>query len=169
VKGIRNRNLLLIALLVSICGLTVAIASEFRAYTPILTPMALPEGAVLQAAKEIAPVSSKTMLKVVRGLIDVWNHNDLDKVLSQDFFDRSRLDDAMDIKVPRDAKLTVLSIQGIQTLSQHIETDAKGRLMVSLVSVRIKTQLEFNDPANGFQRREGTNEYIFRVKQRIQA
>jgi len=163
----RMKNLLLIILLTLSCSLPGAIASEFRAYTPILIPRALPGGAAPQAAKVIRPVSNKVMAKVVVRLIRAWNRNGLDKVLSNEFFDRTRLNDAMSNKVPRDAALTVLSIQSIQTLNQHIESDERGRLMVSLVSVRIRTQLEFNDPANGFQRREGTNEYIFRVKQRM--
>jgi len=161
------KNQLLTAFLLLICFLPGAIASEFRAYTPILTPGALPEHNALQVAKVIKPVSNKVMSNVVTGLIRAWNQNGLDKVLSNEFFDRTRLGDAMDNRVRRDAKLTVLSVQSIRTLNQHIESDKRGRLMVSLVSVTIRTQIEFNDPANGFQRREGLNEYIFRVKQRM--
>jgi len=90
----------------------------------------------------------------------------VNSVLGDEFFDKSRLSDAMNAKVPRDARLSVLAIQDVQTLGQKTADSPSGRLLVSTVSVTAKTQLTFNDPANGYQRREGVNEYIIRIKQR---
>ena len=141
-----------------------ALAREFRTFKSIRTPKALPEGA--KVGKEVQPVDRKIMEGAVKKLIRSWNTAGMENMLAEDFFDKSRLFDSIDDKVPRDAKLSILSIQGIQTLSQQIQTDTAGaEIVVSTVSVTVKSQLEFNDETDGFQRREGTNEYIFRVKQ----
>jgi hypothetical protein len=141
------------------------LAREFRTFKSIRTPKALPEGA--KVGKEIQPVDRKIMEGAVKKLMRSWNTAGMENMLAEDFFDKSRLFDSIDDKVPRDAKLSILSIQGIQTLSQQIQTDTAGaEIVVSTVSATVKTQLEFNDETDGFQRREGTNEYIFRVKQR---
>ena len=140
--------------------------TEFRVIKPILTPQAgLPEGA--KPVSRIEPVNRKIVEGAVKKLMEAWNGNALEKMLGKEFYDKSRLDDAMDDKVPRDAKLRVLSIQGVQTLNQYIEDRDEKKSRVSTVSVTVRTQLEFNDPENGFQRREGTNEYVFRIKQRV--
>jgi len=38
---------------------------------------------------------------------------------------------------------------------------------VSTVSVIVLTQIEFSDPQTGFQRLDGTNEWTFRVTERL--
>ncbi len=141
-------------------------AAEFRVIMPILTPKAIPEGAA--PVKAIRPIPRKIVTAAVNKLVRAWNSNALQQALGKEFYDKSRLTDAMDTKVPRDAKMRVLSIQGIQTLNQFTQTDPEGNtILVSTVSATVRTQLEFNDSVNGFQRREGTNEYIFRVRQRM--
>jgi hypothetical protein len=68
--------------------------------------------------------------------------------------------------VPRDAVLRVLGVQGVQTLEQYVQADDSGQAMlVSRVSATVRTQVEFDDPAAGFQRREGTNEIVLLVKE----
>jgi len=144
---------------------SITFASEFRTFRPILTPIAMPQGAAVQA--NIKPVSRQLAEKAVGKLIDAWNSNQLDGVLATEFTDKSRLTDAMNSKVPRDARLEVLGIQSMQTLQQSVVDSPNGKLLVSTVSVTVKTQLTFNDPANGYQRREGINEYILRIKQKV--
>ena len=39
-------------------------------------------------------------------------------------------------------------------------------LLVSRVSVTVRTQVEFNDPVAGFQARDGTNELVMTLKSR---
>jgi len=114
----------------------------------------------------IKPVSRTLAARAVGKVIAAWNENNVNSVLGDEFFDKSRLSDAMNAKVPRDARLSVLAIQDVQTLGQKTADSPSGRLLVSTVSVTAKTQLTFNDPANGYQRREGVNEYIIRIKQR---
>ena len=89
-------------------------------------------------------------------------------LLGNEFYDRSQLNDAMNTKVPRDAQLSLLGIQGVRTLDQQFKDSPSGKLLVSTVSVTASTQMTYNDPTNGYQRREGVNEYILRIKQRAQ-
>jgi len=144
-----------------------AMASEFRAFRPILTPAAAGTGSGAQQI--IQPVSRTVAKKIADKIVAAWNGNQINSVLAENFYDRSRLNDAMNVKVPRDARLSVLGIQDVQTLGQQVE-DAQGdRQLVSTVSITLKTQITFNDPVNGYQRRVGTNEYIVRVRQRLQS
>ncbi len=141
---------------------------EFRSLNLIPTPgKLLPEGAT--AVAKIQPVDRNIVEKAVNNIVGAWNTPRMEDTLAEDFFDKSRLVDAIeDIeKVPRDTRLRILSIQGIQTLSQQIQTDASDVEWVeSIVSATVKTQTEFNDAAEGFQRLEGDNELIIRIKQR---
>lgn len=163
-------------------------ASEFRFIRPILRPVAPVTSAAsgtgaasvarsggaalsgkVQATprRQMKPISRRLAARAVNKFVAAWNENNLNSVLADNFFDKSRLNDAMNTKVPRDAELTVLAIQGIQTLSQHEADSPSGRLLVSTVSITVRTQLTFNDPQNGYQRREGVNEYIMEIKQLV--
>ncbi len=144
-------------------------ASEFRSFRPVLTPSigAATVGTALRSRSVMKPVSRDIAGKAMEKIIAAWNENSVGSVLGDDFFDKSRVDDAMNAKVPRDARIEVLAIRSVQTLGQQIVDSAHGRLLVSRVSVTARTQLTFNDPTNGYQRREGTNEYILRIKQRL--
>ena len=142
-------------------------ASELRHIRPIPTPGVPPRKAL--PPEKIKPVPRELVEDAVKELIQAWNNNNLEEVLSEDFYDKDLLLDAMSEKVPRDAELRILSIQGIQTLSQHVEVEPSGeKWLVSTVSATVRTQVEFNDPDTGFQRREGTNEYIFLVKEKVE-
>jgi len=134
--------------------------SEFRSFRPIV----IPAGQAMAQAN-IKPISRALIVKAVNKLVAAWNGNAMDAVLGNDFYDKFRLADAMNSKVPRDARLEVLSIQATQTLSQKTADSPSGELLLSIVSATVRTQLTFNDPVNGYQRREGTNEYIMRIKQ----
>jgi len=143
-------------------------ASEFRSFRPILTPALVSggQGVTGRAVSALKPLSRNMAEKAMSKIIAAWNGNNINSVLGDNFFDKSLLSNAMDSKVPRDARLEVLSIQDTQTLNQQVTDSPSGKLLVSMVSVTAKTQLTFNDPANGYQRREGVNEYIIRIKQR---
>ncbi len=139
-------------------------ASEFRTLKRIPTPKALLEG--VKAVEEFKPVDRRLVVKAVNMLMDAWNTAGLEQWLADTYTDKTRILDAIDEKAPRDARLRILSIQGIQTMEQHIQTDASGvEWVVSNVSATVKTQLEFNDAVDGFQRLEGLNEYMFWVAQ----
>ncbi|NOX10073.1 MAG: hypothetical protein GXP22_11435 [Gammaproteobacteria bacterium] len=145
-------------------------ASEFRAFSLIRSPSSERSNLVSQSSvalkTDIQVVSSKMVQDAVSKLVAAWNSNGLSTIVTDSFIDKSRLLDSVNSQIPRDAQLRVLAIQNTRTLNQHVADSPSGKLLVSLVSTTLRTQLEFNDPAQGFQRREGTNEYILRIKQR---
>ena len=148
----------------------VAAAQEFRMLNPIHGPgmaMALPDGAV--PVKDVVPVSRQEVERGVRRVMQSWNTPELAQKLAETFYDKTRLTDTIDAVVPRDAKLSVLGVQGVQTLSQHVVSDPSGLFdtYISRVSATVRTQVEWNDPRSGFQRRDGTNEIILRITQRV--
>ncbi|RME32891.1 MAG: hypothetical protein D6786_09245 [Gammaproteobacteria bacterium] len=135
-------------------------ARQFRQLAPIATPRqaaTLPEGAVPVATVRAVPRNRVETL--LRGVLAKWNTGQMAQTLSPEFFDRTRLLDAVDGLAPRDATLRLLSLQGVQTLQQY-ELDGK---QVSIVSATARTQLEFNSPASGFVRRQGVNEFILKI------
>jgi hypothetical protein len=142
---------------------------DFRAFNPIPTPNAKMPPGTTPVTKPI-PVDAREVEKAVEKIIGAWNTPNLDTKLGSDFYNKSRLLDTMATNVPKDAKIRLLAVQGIQTLNQHIAPDPLNgsSLLVSMVSATARTQIEFNDPVRGFQRGEGTNEYILRVKTRIE-
>lgn len=142
---------------------------EFRVVKPIATPKVsapLPAGA--KRVKERKPVDLQKLADAIKDIMASWNTPKLASKLSDTFYDKSRLLDALNTKVPRDARLSILSIQGIQILDQYVTPGQSGApdTYVSTVSATVRTQIEFNDPVNGFQRIEGTNEYILKVTHR---
>lgn len=132
---------------------------------PIATPkssLRLPQGA--RAMDVIRPVSAETVEAAVRQLAAAWNTPNLPKYLAPNFYGKDRLVESVNRQLPRDAKLRVLGIQSMQTVAQYIQPDGDGReLVVSRVSVTVRTQIEFNDPRTGLRRLEGTNEFTLRV------
>ena len=162
-------SLLIILFLVSTFVLK-ADARQFRQINPIASPInarsVLPDGA--KAVKVSQAVDREQIAGAVNQLLSKWNNGELESTLSEEFFDKSRLIDAVDTVVPRDATLRVQSIQGVQTLQQYLvpSEEAEGREdLVSIVSATVRTQLEFNDPAEGYVRRQGVNEFILKVTQ----
>jgi hypothetical protein len=143
-------------------------AQEARQLNRIATPQAapkLPPGARVVSA--LRPVKVAWVDAAVQELAASWNTPQLRPLLTDNFYDKDRLLDALNAQVPRDAKLRVLGVQGIQTLSQYLLKNPAGtEELVSRVSVTVRTQVEFNDPRTGFQRLDGTNEFILRVVER---
>lgn len=142
-------------------------ARQFRQFIPVATPEAatanLPRGAVpVTQVTQLDRGQVETMLRMV---LEKWNKSDMAGTLAEEFYDSSRLMDAMDTIVPRDAKLRLESIQGIQTLQQYIVPGSDGERgeMVSIVSATARTQLEFEKPGAGFVKRPGTNEFILEI------
>lgn len=145
-------------------------SQEFRALRPIATPETAPLPAGAQPVDgAFVPVDRRAVEEATRDLLAKWNTPEFGDALAETFFDRTRLQDALDTAVPRDARLGLLSVQGVQTLDQQVVPDPTGLpidTVVSTVSATVRLQAEFNDPSRGFQRREGVNELILRVTQR---
>lgn len=144
------------------------IASEFRSRIPIRTPARPPEGAV--RVSTVQPVDPRLVEDAVRKLYAAYGYSTgaIAGMLAPSFPDRSRLLNTINQRVPRDARLRVLGIQSIRTLDQFLRTDAASGAeeRVSTVTATVRSQLEYNDRDVGFQRLEGTIEYLFRVKQK---
>lgn len=142
-----------------------ASAQEARQLNRIATPQAapkLPPGA--RAVAAVRPVPAAPVEAAVQQIAASWNTARLEPLLADNFYDKTRLLDTLNAKVPRDAKLRVLAIQGMQTLNQYLQKNPAGSEdRVSRVSVTVRTQLEFNDPQTGLQRLDGTNEFILLV------
>ena len=146
----------LLCILVAACALP-APAQEGRAFNPIARPAArapLPDGAVRISPPR--PIPRERIEQAVSAIASAWNERRVGQVLSPDFPRGRELADALQTKVPRDAALRVTAIQGWQVHDQY----ARGGQVVSKVAITLRTQVEFTDPAAGFQARDGTNEYL---------
>lgn len=140
-----------------------ALAQEGRTFNPIARPAAraaLPDGAVRVSPPR--PVSRERIEAAVATVAKAWSERNLDAVLAPGFSRRAELLDALQVKVPRDATLRITAIQGWQVLDQW----RHDGLLVSRVSVTVRTQVEFSDPAAGFQARDGTNEIVMTFRDR---
>lgn len=157
-----RRGALVGALLVLLCAS--AHAQEFRQLLPITRP------AEARATVSFLPVDHRAVEEAVREVVARWNTPQFADTLDETFFDRTRLEDALETVVPRDAKLRLLALQGVQTLEQQVLPDPTGLpidTVVSTVSATVRLQAEFNDPFRGFQRREGVNELILKLTQMV--
>ncbi len=160
--------------IVLITGIALAVASlfpgmigaqEMRAVNPIATPAPLPPGAERVAAPK--PLDAGTVRSNVEEFTAKWNAGDLGGVISDNFYEKSRFQDSMLSNVPRDARLKVEGMGSVQTFQQVVVDDpAGGRMRVTTGSVTVKTQIELNDPKQGFVRVPGTNEFIFEMIQK---
>lgn len=145
-------------------------AQESRIFNPIGRPQQ-PGAAAQPAAAPLAAPPPAAVKEVVAPSVDrfakSWNTPALGALLSPAFYDRDRVMDALVTKVPRDAVLRVLDVQSARVLSQEVRPTSNGleSEVVTRISVVLRTQVEFNDPVAGFQRREGLNEAIFVLRE----
>ena len=138
---------------------------DFRAFNPIATPAA----PALRLSSPRA-VPREVVEKAVRDITNAWNSGRLEAYLDRDFANGFRLEDVFRFTLPRDAKLTVLSIRSVTVLDQQMRADttkpnqpASAVSVVSLVSAIVETQIEFLDGRTGFVRLPGANEFTLRV------
>lgn len=159
-----NRYPLITALLLSTVLASLTEARGFRALKPLAPTATEFTGETNTAVEQLSRnVASQALEQVV----SLWNTPDLQKALSERFFDASRLTDAVSENLPRDAVLRIQAIRDVQTLSQQQRNnpDTGAPEMVSIVSVTALTQLEFSSPTQGFVRRPGVNEFILEITQ----
>lgn len=150
-------------LTILLLSISPAQAREFRDIKPIAVPTQAVE---TQAAQVFKPVERELVEQAVDEIFSSYNTPQMASVLGDDFYDKSRLLDAVNEQVPRDAQLRVLAVRAVNTLSQEVRSDPAGGpdRLVSTVTVTVRAQMEFND-STGFQRREGTNELTLRINQ----
>lgn len=154
-----RKVVLVVAALLALAPAT-ALAQEGRAFNPIARPAAraaLPDGATRISPPR--PIPRERIEQAVAAIASAWNERRVGQVLSADFPRGHELADAMQTKVPRDAALRVTAIQGWQVHDQY----TRGGQVVSKVAITLRTQVEFTDPAAGFQARDGTNEYLVTI------
>lgn len=167
---------------VLLCALSsVLCAAEFRSITPIQQPAAPTWIGANAASAEQSPELDRIVREArarvpdlaragLQKLMDAWNQGNVDQYLADNFFDRQRFLDAIQSRVPRDARVRILAIESVQPLEQTNDLDRRDvlRLLVNTrVSAVVRTQIEYNDPRAGFQRVEGVNEFILQLRQVI--
>ncbi|MEM7504318.1 MAG: hypothetical protein AAF417_19920 [Pseudomonadota bacterium] len=140
-------------------------AQHMRALSVIPTPDALPEGA--EPVANVAPVDPGKIDSALGKVAGAWNTESMNELLTDDYYDKSRFQDAMQTEVPKDARLRMNTFGAVQTLQQMIVDDGGQRVRVSTVSAMANTQVEFNDPKNGSLVVPGTNELIFEVREPV--
>lgn len=145
-------------------------AQQMRRSNRIATPQAVLQDAPAgsRIAERVETVPSGDVEQAVANLTEQWNSGDISGFVSDDFNDASRFNQNMTTEVPRDARLRLESVRGVQTVRQIIAPDGQGgRIRISTVTATAATRLEFNDPAAGFLSVPGTNEITFEVREPV--
>lgn len=133
----------------------------------IRTPaVRVPGGLPPSEQKAVAPAQ---MQEITRSLSEAWNNRDLSEKLSERFQQSTQLQEALQLKVPRDAQLQVESVRNVYTLDQRIETGPTGvKERVSTVTATLGTRILSNDPNRGFTAIPGTTEVVLKVYEEIE-
>jgi hypothetical protein len=116
-----------------------------------------------QPTQPLSPVPVELVERFVHEVADAWSGRDLEAVLADDFPDRARLLDALQQGLPFDARLRILSVGTVQTLSQQPLPDGR----VSEVLVRVRGQIEFTGEDGQLQLLPTHQEWVVRVAQRV--
>lgn len=148
-----------------------ALGQELRLFTPIKSKQAivrkLAPGAHMVEPPQ--PLPAGTINHFAETVANTWNTADFQKLVSESFYNKSRLDDAMGAQTAKDAQLKILGKHNASILSQIITPDQNGgRLRVSVISVVLDSRAEFTDARNGFVSVPGTNEMIMEVVEKIE-
>ncbi len=142
-------------LAVMLCLPTVLLAEGMRTLEPI------GGSAVTETAVSAYSVPRAEVEAFVQRLLDAWNREGLEPYLGQDFPDRSRLLGDL-AELPASARLRLRSVGPVQTLETRWDHDA----LVSLVSVRVRAQLEV-EGSEGLERHDTTQELLIRFVRRL--
>lgn len=121
-------------------------------------------------AETVIPIKKNKVKKLMRKLARSWNSSDLASYLSNEFIDKNRLLDTIRESVPRDGKLRILSVRGVEILKQFIKPaseDTEG-YRFSLVNAKVKTQVEYNDANQGrVKSKADTQEYLLFIREKL--
>jgi len=154
--------------------------AEFRSYRPIQTPSEKgiqvqkeklfdrERKAIEKAIGDSAANMPELINQEIHKIFAAWNSGDIANYLSDHFYDITRFLDSMNVKVPRDAKLIVLSIGSVQVLNQSLQEISEDKTQFTCLSevlATVESQIQYNDPAEGFKRLEGKNEFLLDVVQ----
>ncbi len=100
-------------------------------------------------------VSQRRIDYAMRQVVRTWNREYGGAELAFGFPQRDRLIDALQSRVPRDATLRLVAIDGWRVLVQAVV----GNSLKTTVAVTARTRIEFTDATGRRQGREGVNEY----------
>lgn len=158
-------------------AVALALASAAQAQTfRLMLPIAVPDGQTREAMRSgqrlrgmaipgLRQVPREVVEEAVRRIYAAYNTPEFRQYLSERFYDPERLAEAINEKVPREARLRLVSINSAQTVQQGLAKDEQGReVLDSLVLVVVRAQMEFTN-AQGFQRREGESELLLRFRE----
>ena len=109
------------------------------------------------------PVSREAVRDFVHALAEAWNNQELEPLLAPDFPDRERLLASLPERVVPGARLRVDAVGPIQT----VEQERRDNVVISLVLVRFRGQLEIPDPDGGFRRHPTTQELLIRITREV--
>ncbi|KAB7627795.1 hypothetical protein [Alkalilimnicola sp. S0819] len=158
----RSRRLARVLLCCVLAGaLCEAQGRGFRHLQALGTPVDLPEGA--EAVEQRRPVDRQLVIRAMDAMARGWNTGSIDRFLAPEFVDRQRLLDTLATVVPGGARLRITGVGAVSTVEQYLH----GGRRVSLVLVDATTQIEFNDVRHGFQRLQGSNQYLLRITEAL--
>ena len=93
-----------------------------------------------------------------------WNSGSLQHYLATDFYDGHRLSQNLAQRIPQDAKLKLMQLEGYQLLKDEmVTTRNQEHARAWLASVDAVTQIEFNDPLAGFVQLRGKQRFTLRL------
>lgn len=167
------------ACIVLLLGLTCGLlaAAEFRSINTIATPNtssssnAAPTADTgLNAARQRLEARTVDLARAgLTRLIEAWQTGGkVDALLADSFNDRDRFLDTLRRISPSDARLRLLAVDAVQIVSRSFEKSAQkpgSWQLTSRVSIRARTQIEYTHPRGGYQKIDGTNEFVLRVVQ----
>jgi len=145
-------------------------AREMKAMKRIATPkiqmLDLPENA--KRADQTVQVDRNIIKHGIDQMTRTWNSPKFSNMISDSFYDKSRLNMSMAGSSQYNTTLKLESMENIQVMDQYVITNPDGsRVRVSKVSAVARTRSEFEDSSAGKVSSPGTNEIIFEVKEKI--
>jgi hypothetical protein len=97
-------------------------------------------------------------------VLTAWNSGGLQHYLATDFYDGQRLTDNLAQRIPQDAKLKLMQLEGFQIIKDEVvSTQNQEQARAWLTSVDAVTQIEFNDPLAGFVQLRGKQRFTLRL------
>ena len=109
------------------------------------------------------PVSREAVRTFVHALAEAWNNQELEPLLAPDFPDRERLLASLPERVVPGARIRIDAVGPIET----VEQERRANVVISLVLVRFRGQLEIPDDDGGFQRHRTTQELLIRITREV--
>jgi len=155
--------------ILSVCILmvsTISQARDFRSKRIIKTPFSKSQPAIQGDVKgskitRAIKIDRQLIQQAYQTLFKAWGTAEMDQMLSDNFTNRQQLLNAVADGVPLDAKLRMISMDSIRVLSQQ---RLKGQdAVASIITAEITTQITYQDAQLGYQKIDGTGEYIIEL------